>query len=491
MQRCRRDPVRFVEYVFGIKLDTVQVEWVRFWMTNPKTVLHASIGLGKSMIMRGMCLWFMGCDPRVQIIWLSATQRQPKKHVSSIASLIEDDGIRSRLHHVFPRLLPGDTWRSTEITVVREVDPTEADYTISCYGAYSDSILGSRATILVIDDLCNFTNTLTEEGRSKMIEWLATVFTRLTKPGVRMMVIGNFWHEMDATRDLAKNKGFEYRKTPAYKLDAEGNKIPTAPRALPVEVIEEKIKELGPRKAMQMLQCEKSDVNLGRFREVWFEAALIAGVGKRFAPARAHYPVFTGVDLGHKGAPGYDRTAMVTAMVMPDGRLEIIDIRSGCWKSDEITRNLSELYNRYSSTIGVENNGGQSMFMDAVTGFMAIPLLNHNTNQYNKRDVANGVEGLATALSQGIWTFPCPPRPKDAARGLDEDDGTRGQPHEEIQALISEALSFDPTKPREHVGDRLMAWWILSETIRKSSLREYDLDVLPAGEAPEIDLFSR
>jgi hypothetical protein len=491
LEMCRRDPVRFIEYVFQIKLDPIQVVWIRFWQQNRKTVLHGSIGLGKSMLMRGMILWLIGNDPNAQVIWLSATQRQPKKHLSLLAAMIEDDRARSRLHHVFPRMRPGKIWRSTEITVEREVSPVEADYTISTYGAYADSLLGSRATILVIDDLCNFSNTLTEDGRTKMIEWLATVLSRLTGPDYRMMVLGNFWHSMDALMDLVNNKEFAYLKTPAYTLAEDGSKIPTAPRALPVAVIDEKIKELGPRKAQQMLQCEKPDLNLGRFKELWFEAALTAGLGMPFSPARIFYPAFTGVDLGHRGAPGADRTAMVTAILRPDGRKQIIDVRSGCWKSDEIKANLLEVRLRYGSTIGVENNGAQKMVMDLITDSTAIPLLDHNTNQFNKRDIANGVEGLATGLSQGEWVFPCPPKPTATGRGLDEGDGQRGQPEPEIEHLMSEALVFDPSKPREHTGDRLMAWWILSETIRKSALREYDDAMLPAVDVPDLDLFSR
>jgi hypothetical protein len=163
---------------------------------------------------------------------------------------------------------------------------------------------------------------------------------------------------------------------------------------------------------------------------------------------------------------------------------------------------------RYGSTIGVENNGGQKLFNDVVRDAMIIPLLDHNTNQFNKRDIVNGVEGLTIALQQGHWAFPCPKPPKVTARGAEEDDGLSpdaaelfgdvepgkaSDVHPEIQALIEEALVYDPSRPRKHTGDRLMAWWILSEVIRKSALQEFDEAVLPAADAPafDFDLFSR
>jgi len=489
LEEARRDPIVFIEYVFGIKLDDVQKSWVRFWMRHRKTVLHGSIGLGKSLLMRGMALWFMGRDPGVQIIWLSATQRQPKKHLSLIATLIESDGARSRLHHVFPRLKPGNTWRSTELTVAREVDPLEADYTVSVYGAYSDSLLGSRATILIVDDLCNFSNTLTEDGRSKMIEWLATVLSRLTTPDYRMMVIGNFWHKQDATMDLHRAKGFEYMKTPAFVRDEAGEMIPTAPAAMPVPTIIEKIKELGPRRAKQMLECEAADTNLGRFKDIYFARALELGRRLPFRPKREYEPCFTGIDLGSGKAPGSDRTAMVTVKLRADGKRQVVDVRSGCWGSDEIKRNLREVKRRYNTTIAVENNGIQKLVIDFLREATVIPLKDHNTNAVNKRDMAYGVEGLATEMSEGLWVFPCGDAATfDPRSGMTEDEDS--EPHEELQAMIGEALTFDPTKPREHTGDRLMAWWICVSVMWKSALFELDEMELDL-DAPTHNIFDR
>ena len=504
MQACRRDPVAFIEYVFRIRLDPEQVSWIRYWEANEASVLHAGVGIGKSTIARMFVLWLVGNDTSTQVIWLGATQRQPKDQLATIARLIESVEVSSRLHHVFPTLRPGAIWQSTKAEVERELTGLEASPTISCFGAFSPSVLGSRATVLVIDDLCNFTNTLTEDGRTKMIEWLSTVLTRLTKDELKIIAIGNYWHDNDALRDLAKNKGFTYRKTPAFHRDPRDPEDPekwvsTCPSALSAKAAVKLAAKLGPRKARQMLECEKPDLNLGRFKEIWFEAALREGMGKPWRPSRAFYPVFTGVDLGHSGSPGADRTAMITAMVLPDGRRQFLDVRSGNWDSPEILRNMRDLHLRYSSTIGVENNGGQKLFANVAARVAIIPCIEHNTNQINKRDLVNGVEGLAIALSQGHWIFPCPKAPTMTPAGLVETDdpeaapsSMRGQPHEELQALIDDALVYDPSRPRRHTGDRLMAWWILSEVIRKSALHEYDAhQVVPVDDVPSFDLFSR
>lgn len=522
LARCRQDPVAFIEYVFGVKLDPEQIGWIRFWQEHEASVLHAGVGIGKTTLARGFVLWLLGGCPTEMGIWLGATQRQPKQQLATMARMIEAEGKRSRLHHVFPHLRPGPIWRSTEIEVVRELTGLDSSPTVQVFGAYSESVLGSRATILVIDDLCNFNNTLTEDGREKMIEWLSTVLSRLTKDNVRIIVLGNYWHKNDALMDLANNKGFAYRKTPAFTRDPEAPEDPerwimTCPSALSSKAAIVLAKRLGPRKATQMLECEKPDLNLGRFKELWFEAALAAGVGMPFRPPRVFYPCFTGVDFGHDSQPGSDRTAMVTAILRPDGRKQIIDVRSGTWDSEQLTAQFTEIRLRYGSTIGVENNGAQRLVARMITNTTAIPLIEHNTNQFNKRDIVNGVEGMAISLQSGEWIFPCPPAPKLGHKlgALDDDtpsaeavelfgddpttakpsrasrDLVRGMPDAEILALHDEALVYDPSRPRKHTGDRLMAWWILSELIRKSALTEYDQSVLPAVDVPDFDLFSR
>lgn len=470
------------------------------WEDERASVLHGSVGIGKSALARAFMLWVIGNDPGVQILWLSATQRQPKTSLKIIANLINAKGTRSRIHHVFPNLRPGEKWTSTEIEVDREVDPLQVFPTISVYGAFSDSVLGSRADFLVIDDLCNFTNTLTQDSREKMTEWLGSVFSRLTNDDVRIMVLGNMWHEQDATMRMARKSRYAYMRTPAYTEDKDGGRTPTAPAALSLERIAELEEDLGPVQAERMLKCRIAKTELGRFRSEWFGRALEAGYGKGFRPQHAVLgSVYTGVDLGHTQKTGSDYTAMVTVMVLPNKHKIIIDVRAGRWSSQEIIANIVALRTQYGSIIGIESNGGQRLFIDAASDITAIPLVEKNTG-VDKYTKTTGIESLGLELAQGYWIFPCPkPARRDDGDGLvedvDEDDLNTagwtlrgvGQPHPELQALINEALVYDPTK---HTGDRLMAWWICAETIRKSALMAF-ADIQDPMEVPALDIFSR
>lgn len=239
------DPVAFIEYVFQVKLDPVQIAWIRYWQEHEASVLHAGVGIGKTTMARGLVLWMMGRNPALQVIWLGATQRQPKQQLHTMKALIESKSARSRLHHVFPRLRPGPIWTSTEVVVEREVTGMESSPTVQVFGAYSESVLGSRATLLVIDDLCNFNNTLTADAREKMIAWLSTVLSRLTRDDVKFIVLGNFWHKSDALMDLHVNKGFVYRKDPAFIRGPDDEWIMTCPSALSEKAARKLAKKIG------------------------------------------------------------------------------------------------------------------------------------------------------------------------------------------------------------------------------------------------------
>ena len=499
-------PIAFVEYV-GQDIDPdftladVHRTWLETWWRVPESVTHSSVGLGKSTLARLFVIWLLGSDPEEVVLWIGSTQKQPKTQLGAIAAMIESPGYRARLHHIFPRLRPGRIWRSTEI-VHANAALGEAHSSLTVFGAFADSVLGARATTVVFDDICTWANTLTADGRQKMIDWLGSVFSRLTKDKIRVIALGNFWHKDDALSHMARTPGFAYTKTPAYTIDPDGERVPTAPQCLSLKKIASLERKLGPIQSARMLQCEGISDNIGRFRERWFEAAIEAGrrEGIRFRPADLNTPVygacFTGVDFGHTKKIGSDLTSMVTCMVLADGRRAIIDVRSGRWDTVEIRRNLREVWLAYRPIIGVESNGGQAMASELMSEALAIPLMDKNTG-VNKWHYANGVEGLANELAQGYWLFPASPAPTPSRQGLIEpgeasttwtlDVERAGQPHAEIQELINEALVFDPSK---HTGDRLMAWWICAETLRTSATGALMGEQL-AAEGPDIDWMAR
>lgn len=481
IEAARRDPNAFIEYVFRgdgarpLRQEQGHREWQQIWSDYEKSVILGPVGCGKSTQLRGRLLWEMGQDPDdTRIAFVSATQGHPKKQLGALKDEIV---LNPRVRHVFPRLRPSDgereVWSSTQILVAR--DANHPDVTLEVYGLYG-GILGSRKTIIVFDDLCNFSNTLTQVSREKMADWLSEVLSRL-KGKTRIWAIGHIWHEDDALQVLAKKEGWRYARYEATTKDPEtGEERPTFPSVLPAIKIASLCADLGPIYSEMMLWNRMPPATASRFKERWFAQALQAGRGlsqrdpktrEWTQPFPASYSgaglVYTAADFGHTKKLGADLTVFVTGVLLEDGTRRVLDVRSGRWKADEILREIMDIRERFDSTFFLEDNGGQQMFCDLVEGEFAIPVNKSHTGT-DKYHYQNGIEGLGQELRAGLWILPC---------------DTDLVPHEDVAAMIKGAKGYDP---RKHPSDHLMAWWIL-----RKAFVQYPRGVLtgPSGIDPQ------
>lgn len=419
--------------------------------TRAYTVTHNTSQL------RHLLLWKVGKNPNLQIAYISATERHPKRVLRAWKTEIERN---HRVRWVFPHLKRGKVWTTTDVEVVRDtIDPNP---TFQIYPAFSQSVLGSRADIVVFDDLCNWGNTLTEYARDKMDEWIGEVISRL-RPDAMVMAIGHIWHEKDQLQRLRKLDGWGYLREEAYQVVKKtGEKIPLAPRVMSLVAIEDKSRDLGPIKTEMMLFNRLPSQSMGRFKPSMFERCLARGRGLSFAKDWRGGMTYTGVDLGFTKEVGSDLTVMFTVAVLPGGNRMVIDIRSGKWSGTEVGAHFKDVQRRYGSILAVETNGGVTLMLDIVSDLECLAITDHNTNASNKWSIAHGVETLALELDQGKWILPC-----------DE----KGVANEEMARAISDCLTYNP---KRHTGDHLMAWWICREAIRQS----------PAA-APGMELPSR
>lgn len=493
IEAARVCPIAFAEYCgrldngkYEAVLEDAHKEWHNIWSDHDGVVILAPVGTAKTWNIRYRLIWEMGRDPTVGIAYLSATQAHPKKQLGAIKSEIETN---KRIHEVFPLLKRAtgerEVWSATEILVER--DTTRPDVTLQCFGLYGN-ILGSRKNILVFDDICNYLNTLTEASREKMHNWVNEALSRL-KGKVKVWAIGHIWHERDLLQRLAEQPGFAYARyeaTTPNPANPTGPHIVNFPRVLGQREINRLLDQINSPVFQEMMLWNRlADKTASRFRDTWFETCLRRGAGlemlTRWEP-QAGVRVVTGVDLGHRKKIGSDRTAMITALVYQDGTRRVIDMRGGTWTGTEILENLSDVHDLFNSHIWVENNAAQQLLIDLGERFTAVPLYPHNTNQYNKGDLQNGVEAIGRQMKQGKWAFPCDAGLIDAvAPGSLGSAGVREltKATEWLQRLFMDCKSYDPQK---HPGDFLMAFWILSEGIRK----------MASGEVHEIgDIMTR
>lgn len=479
LELARNDPNEFVRYIGVVqggarpKQGDIHREWQDIWTRHPRSVLLGPVFHGKTVQLRWRLLWEMGRNPNIRIAYLSATERHPKKQLAAIKQEIENN---SRLRLVFPNLRPASgsrrLWTATEMLIDRpSMGAVEADPTWQCFGLFG-KLLGSRTDLLVVEDLCNFENTLTERGREKMGEWMGEAISRLTHHA-RMWAVGNLRHEQDELQRLRRKKGYYFKRFGAYCEDEHGQHVcDEHDRPLPLipemgwneELIEAAIEELGPVDAEMLMFNRSPPHKLGRFKQAWFDMCLQRGAGLEFVDRWSGSPTYTGVDLGHRKAPGSDLTTLFTATILPEGTRRVLDIRSGLWSAPEILREIQDVYRRYGSIIAVENNAAQNYLLEFASELDTLPIRPHATTLTNKHDRAHGIESLGIELQQSGWMLPC-----------DHDL----VPCDEMGKAIKECLAYDPTR---HPGDRLMAWWIMREAMRLSpaahGIEIYSADLL-------------
>lgn len=493
---ARKDPNAFIEYVFRgeggrrLQQERGHREWQAIWSRYERSVILGPVGCGKSTQARGRLIWEMGNDPEdTRIAFVSATQAHPKKQLGSIKEEITRN---QRIWHVFPWLRRAEgereEWSSTKILVQR--DSTHPDVTLECYGAYG-SILGSRKTIIFFDDLCNFANTLTQNSREKMADWLAEVLSR-AKGRMRLWAIGHIWHEADALQVLRKKPGWYYARyeatrkvpDPTPEDPSKTKEVPVFPSVLPMIKVASLCVDLGPIYSEMMLWNRLPPATMSRFANEWFERCLENGKGlaEKYRPEeldsrgkprdslvitddagsagtiekwkRTGYAtgwhgvgaVFCAADLGFSKKIGSDLTVLITAVVFSNGDRRILDVRWGRWKGDETARQLQTVRTLFDPKFFVESNGGQSIFIDLLEDAYAVPVTKSNTGM-DKYDYRTGIEAIGTELRQGRWILP-------STLDLEPPPG--------IADMIKGAKGYSPDK---HPSDFLMAWWILRKAI--------------------------
>lgn len=476
--------------------NNIHMEWQAEWSRVRRSIVLAPVGTGKTTQIRKRLEWEMGRNHNILISYISAAENHPKKQLAAMQEEIERN---PRVKHVFPTLrratsrIDGrEKWSAKEMLIARDMTGV-SDPTVQIFGKFG-KILGSRSNIIVLDDLINFENSLTEESRNKIFNWLSEAVSRL-RPGARVWAIGHIWHEMDALQQFKARPGWHYKRWECFGIDekrakenvaSEGqdlNEIEVdlqpysmsrkeleqridsgelksiAPTIFGIKDIFEKMDDLGPVFTQMMLFNRLPGNVTSRFEEAYFTRCLQLGRGL----VNEQYPkgflsswdggdglVYCGVDLGHRKKAGADLTVMFTAALLPNGVHQILDVRSGLWKAGEIIENLEKIHYMFGAIFAVENNGAQELLLDMAEYITCLPVRPHATTGVNKHDFSHGVEAMADQLRQGKWMIPC-----------DQDL----VPCEEIGACIRGCKVYDPSG---HTSDHLMAWWICKEAVRLS-----------------------
>ena len=230
---ARTDLKTFAEYCFGFVntwfhdawYDTIQNRDVKSGLiiaprNSAKSTCWAKVAV----------LWLLGTNPDLRIVIVSRTSALAKTDMRFIRQNIESN---DRVKEVFPSELidgrvygleQGNPWGEDALTVVNNRrDGVQSVYAVGLGG----SISGIRADVIIVDDLIDQNNVMTEGQRSKIDEFWDTVVTPTLNPGGRIFLVGTRYHAKDfysrmLEDEMYKDNTFMF---PALQLDDKGELV--------------------------------------------------------------------------------------------------------------------------------------------------------------------------------------------------------------------------------------------------------------------------
>jgi hypothetical protein len=185
-----------------------QLEIAHYLQHGPKRLWIAAFrGIGKSWITVAFVLWLLYCNPQLNILVVSASKRLSDDFSTFCKRLISEMDI---LAHLRPR----DEQRNSNIAF--DVGPADADKDPSVKSVgITGQMTGSRADVIVADDVEVPKNSATQDQREKLLK-LVGEFDDVLKPldTSRVIFLGTPQSDQTVYNNLTQ-KGFAVRFWPA------------------------------------------------------------------------------------------------------------------------------------------------------------------------------------------------------------------------------------------------------------------------------------
>jgi hypothetical protein len=184
----------------------LQYDIARFLQHGPRrAVIEALRGVGKSWITVAFCAWLLYCNPQIRILVVSASGKHATDFTTMLLGLIDEMEILSFLR-------PRPDQRSSKTSF--DVGParTEKAPSVTSLGI-SGQLTGTRADVIIPDDIETATNSDTQAARDKLGEQVKE-FDNILKPGGRVIFLGTP-HNEDSLYNKLAERGYTIRIWPA------------------------------------------------------------------------------------------------------------------------------------------------------------------------------------------------------------------------------------------------------------------------------------
>ena len=184
----------------------VQVDIANYLQSAPRrAVIEAFRGVGKSWLTSAFVCWCLLNDPQLKILVVSASKERADAFSTFVKRLINEIPI---LQHLKPKEGQRDS------VIAFDVGAAKPDHSPSVKSVgITGQITGSRADILIADDVEVPNNSMTQMMRDKLSEAVKE-FDAILKPGGRIIYLGTPQTEMSLYNQLPE-RGYEVRVWPA------------------------------------------------------------------------------------------------------------------------------------------------------------------------------------------------------------------------------------------------------------------------------------
>lgn len=148
---------------------------------------------------------YIGCFPERSVIIASSSGPIAEKRSISLRNVVTTRAWRQTYSTLAPAI--GLPWKATQWSLAPNGIPLAGRLhpTLSAYGT-GGSVVGSRADLIVADDLLDSQNTATSYQRELVTNWFfTTLYSRLKSKTGRIVVIGTAWHADDLYAQLRRD----------------------------------------------------------------------------------------------------------------------------------------------------------------------------------------------------------------------------------------------------------------------------------------------
>lgn len=298
----------FCDVVMGYRPMACHVEWITALRKHKRLLITAPPEHAKTTYIAVLYpAWVIARNPDARIVIVCSTEAAAEERARAVQTILRDE----RYQRCFPWVVPAEPWTTTRFTVRRRKAEDPFPTVMAC-GVTSNSLIGQRADLIIMDDPMHEESARSELQRRLLDIWIRrTLITRLTDDAEsRMVCIMTRWHEADAANTLL-DMGFEHVHHIATP------EKPLWPERFGSDYLRQRRAEMGTVLYNCMYLGDPSGLEGRLFKRDWFE------VVDTLPELRQ---VVTGWDLAASTKTEADYTCKVTLARGVDGNIYVLDV---------------------------------------------------------------------------------------------------------------------------------------------------------------------